>query len=160
MHSPWRITEIWQKTIYIVLGSAVLALFFWALRTWLLDPRAWPYALVGLVINLAYTLFGVRSFRGYLEPIAPPRAWWRWTGRPKAGYWLGSLQVIGGIDAIREFWPSHGLSPEVPVVTLNILEGAVLGFGYLHSSFRLQRHPELWSQRRRKPTAPEASGAA
>ena len=145
-----RVTEIWQKALYIVVGYAAIALFFFVLRTWILDQHAWPYALIAFVVNLAFTIVGVRVFRGYLEPISPPRAWWRWTGRPKAGFWLGAFQIIGGLGAIQEFWPHGQLSSEAPVAVLNILSSAVTGFGYLNSSFRLSRHPELWSQQRRR----------
>ncbi|MEC5170908.1 hypothetical protein [Glaciihabitans sp. GrIS 2.15] len=86
MQLNWRITTVRHKVLYIVLGSATIALFFLALRTWLLDGRSWPYAAIGVLINLSYTLLAVRTFRGHLEPAAPPRPWWRWTGRPQAGY--------------------------------------------------------------------------
>ena len=114
MRLNWRITTVRQKVLYIVLGSATIALFFLALRTLLLDGRSWPYAAIGLLINLTYTLLGVRTFRGHLEPAAPPRPWWRWTGRPKAGYWLGSLNLLGGYGVIQDFWPHRGLTPDLP----------------------------------------------
>jgi hypothetical protein len=153
MWRTWRITEIWQKVLYVLVGYAAIALFFLALRTWLLDQHAWPYALIAFVVNTAFTIAGIRIFRGYLEPVQPSRAWWRWTGRPKAGFWLSALHIIGGIGAIQEFWPHSQLPSEAPAAALNILSSAVAGLGYLNSSFRLCRHPELWSQRRREPTA-------
>ena len=68
MRTPWRLTKIWKKTIYIVGGRLVLTAGFFALRTWVID---------------AFIVVGVRNFRGYLEPLASPRLWWRMTGRPK-----------------------------------------------------------------------------
>jgi hypothetical protein len=150
----WRLTEVWEKTLYIVIGYAVVALLFFVLRTWLLDGTSWQYAVIGLLINLAFVLVAVRTFRGYLEPAAPPRPWWRWSGRPKAGYWLGTLNLLVGVTAIQDFWPRHGLTPDVPVTILNILESAIVAFGYLNSSFRLRQQPELWSQRRRQSAPP------
>jgi hypothetical protein len=150
MLPKWRITEVWQKTLYIVIGYAVVALLFFVLRTWLFDERSWQYAVSGLLVNLVFILVAVRIFRGYLEPAAPPRPWWRWSGRPKAGYWLGAFHLFSGIAAIADFWPQHGLTPEVPVTILNILESAIVAFGYLNSSFRLRQQAELWSQRRRE----------
>ena len=150
MRLPWRLTEIWQKTLYIVVGWAVLALFFLGLRTWLLDQHSWPYGLIGFVVNIGYNLVGVRIFRGYHEPVAGPRAWWRWTGRPKAGFWLGGLQLFGVLSFVQDFWPRHGLPPDLANGILNIVSSLVLGIGYLNSSFRLRRHPELWSARRPK----------
>jgi hypothetical protein len=153
MRLKWRITEVWQKTLYIVIGYAMTALLFFVLRTWLLDARSWQYALIAFLLNLAYTLVAVRTFRGYLEPEAPPRPWWRWTGRPRAGYWLGALNLIAGISAIQNFWLRHGLALETPMTILSILGSVIVAFGYLNSSFRLQRQPELWSQRTREPPA-------
>jgi len=155
MQLNWRITTVRQKVLYIVLGSATIALFFLALRTWLLDGRSWPYAAIGVLINLSYTLLAVRTFRGHLEPAAPPRPWWRWTGRPQAGYWLGSLNLLAGCGAIRDFWPHRGLTPDLPAVIMNVLVFLIISFGYFNSSFRLRRHPELWSQKKRaKPPVP------
>ena len=155
MRLNWRITTVRQKVLYIVLGPATIALFFLALRTWLLDGRSWQYAAIGLLINLTYTLLGVRTFRGHLEPAAPPRPWWRWTGRPKAGYWLGSLNLLGGYGAIQDFWPHRGLTPDLPAVIMNVLVFVIVSSGYFNSSFRLRRHPELWSQKKRaKPPVP------
>jgi len=141
MRLNWRITTVRQKVLYIVLGSATIALFFLALRTWLLDGRSWPYAAIGLLI--------IRTFRGHLEPAVPPRPWWRWTGRPKAGYWLGSLNLLGGYGAIQDFWPHRGLTPDLPAVIMNVLVFLIISSGYFNSSFRLRRHPELWSQKKR-----------
>jgi hypothetical protein len=148
VRTPWRITEVWQKLVYIVGGYAVFVLFFWALRTYLLDAKSLPYASIAFALNIAYTIVGVRVFRGYLEPVEPPRAWWRWTGRPKAGFWLGALNVLAATADAQDFWPRDGHSPDISVAVLNILAATVTAIGYLNSSFRLQRHPELWSSRR------------
>ena len=158
MQLNWRITTVRQKVLYIVLGSATIALFFLALRTWLLDGRSWPYAAIGVLINLSYTLLAVRTFRGHLEPAAPPRPWWRWTGRPKAGYWLGSLNLLGGYGAIQDFWLHRGLTPDLPAVIMNVLVFLIISSGYFNSSFRLRRHPELWSQNERAKSSVPAIG--
>jgi hypothetical protein len=42
----WRITTLRQKGLYIALGWGVLALSLFALRTWILDPRSWTYAVI------------------------------------------------------------------------------------------------------------------
>jgi hypothetical protein len=150
---PWRITEIWQKTLYIAIGYVVFAPFLFGLRTWLLSENSWPYALIGFVINLGYTLLGVRIFRGYHERVAEPRAWWRWTGRPKAGFWLGGLHLFALLGTVQEFWTRDGLAPELPVAILNSALFLIVAFAYLNSSFRLRLHPELWSDRRRNQQA-------
>lgn len=146
----WRISEVWQKALYIVCSWGIGALFLLVMRTWLLDARSWPYAVVVMVVNLIIQVVGVRVFRGYLEPLMPPRSWWRWTGRPKAGFWLGSLNVITAISVLHEGLPSRGLGPDPSAVIVDVFGYVVVAFGYLNSSFRLLRHPELWSQRRRE----------
>jgi hypothetical protein len=145
----WRITTICGKVVYVVVGYVAIALFFWALRSWLLDPRGWAYAAIALIVNLAFTLVGVRAFRGFMEPAEPPRPLWRWTGRPRAGFWLGALYLISALVTIRGFWPDHGRPPEIVMTILNLLESALLGIGYLRSSLTLRPLEILWSKRRR-----------
>ena len=149
----WRITGVGQKALYIVVGYAASALFYFVLRTWLLDPHSWPYGLIALIGNLAYNIVGVRIFRGYLEPVRPPRPWWRWTGRPKAGFWLGALNLFAVLGTLPEFWPRDGQGPHYVLATLNLLGLAIPAFGYFNSSLRLRLHPDLWSQRRPKAPA-------
>jgi hypothetical protein len=151
MRRPWRITQIWQKTLYIVIGYAVFASLFFVLRTWFLSANSSPYAVLDFGINIGYTLLGVRIFRGYHEPVVEPRAWWRWTGRPRAGFWLGALHVFALFGAAQELLPRGGLAPNLAVGVVNCSLFAVVAFGYLNSSFRLRLHPELWSDRRPKP---------
>lgn len=149
MQRPWRITEIWQKTLYIVVGWAVPAGILLVLRTWLLDQNSILYASISFVLSLTYTLIGVRTFRGYREPVAPPRPWWRWTGRPRAAFWIAALYLFTLPGEIGDFWPRHGLAAPVPVLIVTVAMTAIVFVGYLNSFFRLRQHPELWSERRR-----------
>ncbi len=150
MPPGWRITEVWQKSLYIVVGYAVSAAFFFALRTWVFAVSTWQYEIIALVLNLAYVVLAVRTFRGYLEPVEPARPWWRWTGRPKAGFWLGGLHAFATVGVLPEFWPQRGHSADIGFAILNVLAVAIPALGYLNSSIRLQRHPEIWSQHRPK----------
>jgi len=133
-----------------VLSWGVAALVLLMLRTWLLDSRSWLYALTLVAANLTPQIVGVRVFRGYLEPLEPPRPWWRWTGRPKAGFWLGSLHLVGALSFVQQVAPRHGPVPGMPLVIATVAASVIAAFGYLNSSFRLLRRPELWSQRRQK----------
>jgi hypothetical protein len=151
MQRPWRIVEVWQKTLYIVIGYALPASLFFVLRTWLLPEDSVPYALLALVLNLGYTFVGVRVFRGYLEPVAPPRAWWRWTGRPRAGFWLCALHVVALLGVVQDFRALDGFADNLLLTVVNTATFTILAAGYLFSSFRLQLHPELWSHLRMKP---------
>lgn len=148
MPLKWRITQTWQKALYIVVGYAVIASVLFAIRTWLLNAAEWPYSIILVILNLAYVLIGVRIFRGYLEPLAPARAWWRWTGRPKAGFWLGAIFLWGTIGASAAWWLPTPHPLGVGVTALNVSVSGLTALGYFNSSIRLLRHPEMWSQRR------------
>ncbi len=47
----------------------------------------------------AMVLVGVRLFRGDAEPVGAPRAWWRMTARPLAGFLLAAYFVADGLFA-------------------------------------------------------------
>ena len=150
MRTSWRITEVRHKALFIVSGIVTSAALLFVVRTWIFPGNSWLYLVLALLVNMGFNLAGVRIFRGYREPVAPPRLWWRWTGRPKAGFWLGSIQVLVTLTALQELWPQHGHRPDPLAAILNIVSNAVIAFGYLNSSFRLRRHPDLWSERRAK----------
>jgi hypothetical protein len=96
-----------------------------------------------LVVNVVWFTFfvvAVRSFRGAGEEIEPPRAWWRMTARPTAGFVLGiawlllELQNWGLILFGFLPWPeSLGLA------LLNDLTNVLVAAAFLHSSIRLLR---------------------
>jgi hypothetical protein len=144
----WRLTKVWQKVLYVALGWGVLALTLFVLRTWGFETGSWAYALVGFVGDLAYTFIGVRSFRGYLEPSMPPRLWWRWSGRPKAGFWLGAFYTVSALSSLEFFWPRDGRTVDYLLASLTTLSSIVVAVGYFNSSFRLRARPDLWSRRR------------
>jgi hypothetical protein len=95
-------------------------------------PALVAYAVIGLVATLGYTFIGVRTFRGYLEPSAPPRDWWRWSGRPKAGFWLGALYAVATLEGLQNFWPGDGVAFNYPLAILTTLSSAVVAIGYFN----------------------------
>ena len=142
----WRITKAWQKFLFVVIGYVGLAALLFAIRTWLLPIGSLPYILLSVVLSVAFPLLGVRTFRGYLEPVEPPRAWWRWTGRPAAGCWLGGLAILALLGGLRDYWPEGAVPANYPAAVLYSVQMAFIAGGYLNSSFRLLRHRDQWSQ--------------
>jgi hypothetical protein len=147
----WRISGVWQKALYIALGWGITPLVLLMLgRTWLLHSSSWLHLSISFAVGWTFQIVGVRVFRGHLEPLDPPRSWWRWTGRPKAGFWLGSLNLLGALSFFFEMLTRHGPVPSVERVIVGVASSLIAAFGYLNSSFRLLRRPELWSQRRQE----------
>jgi hypothetical protein len=88
------------------------------------------------VLNIAYVIVGVRTFRGADENRDDPRVWWRATARPAAGFWIGSglavAAFISGVGALASK-PENAFIPSVAFFSY-----AVLAAFYFHSSVRLQ----------------------
>lgn len=131
-----RIRKTRWKVIYIVCGF-LLAGF----NPLALAPMLPPFvaAVSQAVLLMLLWLGGVRSFRGPGEPIKPPRAWWRMTSRPRAGFVVGSQHVLFFVNniLIAVFGPSN--------FTLACALGALiygpLAFLFFRSSIRLRRFP-------------------
>jgi hypothetical protein len=96
--------------------------------------------LLGLVLDLGFLLVGVRVFRGQGEEIAPPRAWWRASGRPTASFVLAG--VVAAVSATRLV---GALVNDPDFATGPPEFGSGLAFGvfalalYLNSGIRLRR---------------------
>lgn len=124
-----RITRPWTKTAYIV-GGAVVLIAFGRLTHGLPDLARIALQIVAFSV---YLFVAVRSFRGKFEPVAPPRPWWRLTGRPKAGFWLAGWQLLGVVFALVD--PRYTLAERLVYTAQNLLIGGL----YLNSSIQLVR---------------------
>ncbi|MBF4582514.1 hypothetical protein ITJ54_07520 [Curtobacterium sp. VKM Ac-2865] len=94
---PFRITTAQAKVGYVVAATVIGILL-----TLLLFAFGLPDAVVPLIAAIGFVLMvgiGVRVFRGDDEPVAPPRAWWRMTARPFAGFLLAAYFVADGLLA-------------------------------------------------------------
>lgn len=94
---PFRITTAQAKVGYVVAATVIGILL-----TLLLFAFGLPDAVVPLIAAIGFVLMvgiGVRVFRGDDEPVAPPRAWWRMTARPFAGFLLAAYFVADGVFA-------------------------------------------------------------
>ncbi len=85
----------------------------------------------------AFVLSATRAFRSAGEPVAPPRSWWRATGRPATGFVLAALFAAGAVfTALTE---PRGAAENLPGWWLNVVLTAALAAYFLQSSVRLVR---------------------
>jgi hypothetical protein len=145
-----RILRKRYKALYIFGGYAVIV----AIN--LTVGRQFPVlvgAVLSQVLSIAHYAVGIRTFRGPEERIEPPRAWWRATARPTAGYWIGIASII--------VWPlNFGTSHPAPFTPEHLVTGfvnLVVGVYYLNSSIRLSR---LFARARRISDGGETPSAA
>jgi hypothetical protein len=129
---PIRITELWAKIAYVLVGWILLPV---SLR-YLLETVGSPWPIIaGIDIAGSYAVvgFGSRVFRAHGEEIAAPRVWWRATGRPRAGFILFGLFGLAFVSAFLPY------PEDDPASWLYLVTGLPIAAFYLHSSIRLVR---------------------
>ncbi|POH64636.1 hypothetical protein C3B61_12160 [Cryobacterium zongtaii] len=131
-----RIRKTRWKVAYIAAGLTVLALNSAAFPHTVTNPI---FAVEGILLYLLLYFGGVRSFRGADEPVEPPRAWWRMTSRPRAGFVVGSLLVLSVANWM--FSVATGATDVALAGVLGVIADALLAFLYFRSSVRLHRVP-------------------
>jgi hypothetical protein len=124
---PLRVMNPWQKAGLLVALVAVNAVLF----------RLFSLVLPGLLVYIVTEPFWLvavislaRSFRGTGEAVQPPRAWWRLTARPLAGFVLGAMYAL---SVVYLFLPDDHTSMN----WVNTVEALFLGLVFLNSSIRL-----------------------
>ncbi|WP_285116034.1 hypothetical protein [Leifsonia sp. fls2-241-R2A-40a] len=128
-----RITTVTGKISYIVGAFALILILNVFVFARLVNPT-FDVMIVAL-LNIAYVIIGVRTFRGADENRTDPRPWWRATARPAAGYWIGAgLAVAAFISCVGALAsdPENAVIPAVACISY-----AVLAAFYLNSSIRL-----------------------
>lgn len=116
---PLRVMNPWHKFVVLVLMTMVN----YALGA--LTRSALPGLMGAVVLQVLSTVLLVavaRSFRGPVEPVGPPRPWWRLTARPLAAWWLGAFYLLGGLVELPrhpEDWPLEVSSLLVGAAFLN-----------------------------------------
>jgi hypothetical protein len=96
-NGPFRITTAQAKVGYVVAATVIGILL-----SLLLFAFGLPDVVVPMIAAIGFVLMvgiGVRVFRGEDEPVEPPRAWWRMTARPLAGFLLAAYFVVDGVIA-------------------------------------------------------------
>ncbi len=95
---PLRVMNPWHKfgilVGYWLAGALIMRLLLLAMPLAVAEIVLEPIEVVALVAL-------IRSFRGVGEPVAPRRAWWRLTARPRAGWWLAALYLLGVAAFVR-----------------------------------------------------------
>lgn len=133
-----RITTAQAKVGYLVgavIVEVLLALLFWAIG---LPDGAVPFlSAVGLV---AIVVVGVRVFRNEGEPVEPPRAWWRMTGRPFAGFLLAAYFVA---DALFARASTVGAFDVLGTVVMLLVAAAYVGSSVTMLVLRAQGRPPV-----------------
>jgi hypothetical protein len=123
---PLRLTSPTQKVAVIVIWIVAGVFVRWALD---LVTSAAAVTDVWVIVGTVGTVVFARSCRGWGEPIAAPRAWWRLTARPLAGWWLAALHLFASAEPINRGW-----NPELLLAGITSL---FLGLAFLNSSIRL-----------------------
>jgi hypothetical protein len=132
-----RIRRTRWKVLYT--AGAVVLIFT---ANALLLPRVLPGLLAliaGDLLVMAVFFIGTRSFRGAGEPVAPPRALWRMTSKPRSGFVIASLFVVSATGNV--FSSITRPVDELPAYVLSGIVDASLALLYLRSSVRLTRNP-------------------
>ena len=129
-----RIVRARYKALYI--GGGVIVVSVVENYVFAFLPGLVAHILDALA-QAAFVLSATRSFRVAGEPLAPPRPWWRATGRPLSGYVLTGVFALGAfITAATE---PRGVPENLPGWWLKVVLTAAMGVYYLHSSIRLSR---------------------
>ncbi len=129
-----RITTITGKITYVVGVYALLFVLNIFVFMRLVNPTI--DVVIVAILNIAYVAVGVRIFRGATENREDPRAWWRATARPAAGFWIGAGLAVGAGISLLGALASKPENSFVPAVSC-VVYGAMAVF-YLHSSYRLR----------------------
>jgi hypothetical protein len=151
---PWRIVRWPYKLLYAVGVWAVAYGIAWPLRLPGV-PEIVPLV-VGFALPVAAVIVGARIFRTRGEPIRPPRAWWRMTGRSTLSQVVGVLCTIYFVIAIIAVIAAFTLLQFEIASTRGVVIGeavvaGLLAFLYLNSAARIKLE-----QRRAGATAPSA----
>lgn len=124
-----RITDPISKAAYLVVAIAVV---FIVAATAAIGLGASPAALLASALVAILVCVGARTFRGPGEPVAPPRAWWRMTARPLAGFAGAAAFLASAVGAATG-------SGSGSVAAVVIVFDVVVAAAYLNSSLRLVR---------------------
>lgn len=128
-----RITRKRWKAVYLVGGLSILLVLAGALEGL---PDDLDFS-IGNLLSLGFLLTAIRTFRGRDEAVEPPRAWWRATARPTAGFVLGAFFAL---SSLLTFAPEvYGVFPSMGWIIVDIVLNTLTAAFFLHSSIRLRR---------------------
>jgi hypothetical protein len=150
-----RITRWQMKLLYAIIAYGVV--FVIARVPDLVGAPTLVGSIAAAVFSVVAILLGARIFRVKGEEIAPPRAWWRMTGRAKLSRRIATLAIIGVVfitlDVIvtvvyaslpisaRHTHPQSLSS--IPELVVIAIEYAIVAALYVNSAKRLQNEKLL-----------------
>jgi hypothetical protein len=131
---PFRITNPAGKAMYVVVWFLLSSVATGIAMDRSSDPTAY-YRIGGLIFDLAFILVGARVFRSSDEPVVPPRAWWRASGRPLASFVMAGIVVAATVIPLS----SGELRMEPFELSAHVLFAVAVVAFYLNSGVRLLR---------------------
>lgn len=132
-----RIRKTGWKVLYLIVGWVAVGTVNQLLTALhVVQPLS---EILSVLVFFAFVLLGARSFRGAGEAIDPPRAWWRVTARPTAGFVIATFTVlfVGFVVAAIVTQPGE----HVVTYVGSAISYAIVAVVYLQSSIRLVREP-------------------
>ncbi|MEY9951035.1 hypothetical protein [Leifsonia sp. EB34] len=128
---PVRIIAAHAKITFFVVGIPVILTAGWSMG---IAVGGAIGITLSSVLAVALLVVAGRTFRGAGEPILPPRAWWRLTAGPVAGFVVAVLFALSGIgSAISGVGSDGSAALTVWVVVFDFAVAAA----YANSSTRL-----------------------
>lgn len=125
-----RIQSAQAKATYLSVGLIIVV----AASVMLAVPAGTPPGIVAYIaLSTAWIIIGVRTFRGDGEPIRPPRAWWRMTNKPTAGFVIAALLLVHAVATATQLGQDS-----TGVLGFSIVFDVVVAGFYLHSSMKLK----------------------
>jgi len=134
---PFRIFNPWLKFLAIVVVFGLRLIILWSIP---LDFAPLAISLFAGASGLALIYGATRVFRVREEPLVAPRAWWRATGRPTAGFVIAVYTLFSVLVTYMRAALDGATLHADDLVFTGLWTGLVAAF-YLNSSIRLLRNP-------------------
>lgn len=135
--APWRVLTPYGKLAYLLLapvGALLVAILVG------LALGEWAGLLASPALQVLVVAVAVRTFRDPdVEDVAAPRAPWRMTARPTAGFVMGALFLVQAVTTVVQ---ATG-RPDLWVLLLSAAASAGFGVAFVRSSLRLRAGTDL-----------------
>ena len=146
---PLRITTVWVKVLsfaaWIVVGQIVAFAFS--------STPPWVSATIGQVFFVFWVVLAARTFRVAGEPVAPPRPWWKASGRPRASFVLAMLCAVVAVASAATVIAEPSPYPNAAFWVVNAVAYFALTVFFLVSGIQQRRNPPASNLRAPLPRA-------
>lgn len=134
---PLRIFNPWLKFLAIVVVFGLRSIVLWSIP---FDFAPLAISLFAAASGLALIYGATRVFRVREEPLVAPRAWWRATGRPTAGFVIAAYIVLSVLATYIPAALDDAALSAGDLALTGLWTALVVAF-YLNSSIRQLRSP-------------------